>query len=54
MNPELNKLGLGTIGSILAVSFQGISEVMSIAASVCTIAYMGLWVYKTIVELRKR
>tara|TARA_R100000664_G_scaffold30942_1_gene44034 strand:- start:117 stop:281 length:165 start_codon:yes stop_codon:yes gene_type:complete len=54
MNPELNKLGLGATGSILAVSFQGISEVMSIIASVCTIAYMGLWIYKTIVELRKR
>jgi len=54
MNPELNKLGIGATGSILAVSFQGISEVMSIVASVCTIAYMGLWVYKTIVELRKR
>lgn len=54
MNPELNKLGLGATGSILAVSFHGISEVLSIVASVCTIAYMGLWVYKTIVELRKR
>tara|TARA_R100000700_G_C3158151_1_gene134831 strand:+ start:1024 stop:1188 length:165 start_codon:yes stop_codon:yes gene_type:complete len=54
MNPELNKLGLGATGSILAVSFQGISEVMSIIASVCTIAYMGLWIYKTIVDLRKR
>ena len=54
MHPEINKLGLGTAGSILAVSFQGVSEVMSIIASVCTIAYMGLWVYKTIIELRKR
>ena len=54
MNPELNKLGLGATGSLLALSFQGVSEILSIVASVCTIAYMGLWVYKTIVEIRKR
>ena len=54
MNAELNKLGLGATGSILALSFQGISEILSIVAAVCTIAYMGLWIYKTAKELKKR
>ena len=54
MKDVVERSVIGSTGSILALSFQGISEVMSIVASVCTIAYMGLWVYKTIVELRKR
>jgi hypothetical protein len=52
MSGEINKFLVGISGSVLAVSFQGVSQVLSIAASLFTILYMGLWIYKTIKELK--
>ena len=54
MKDVVERSVIGATGSILALSFHGISEILSIIASVCTIAYMGLWIYKTAEELKKR
>jgi hypothetical protein len=53
MGNEVNKFLIGASGSVLAVSAQGVSQVLSIAASMFTIVYMGLWIYKTVKELKK-
>jgi hypothetical protein len=53
MGSEINKFLIGASGSVLAVSSQGVSQVLSIAASLFTIVYMGLWIYKTVKELNK-
>ena len=54
MGNEVNKFLIGASGSVVAVSSQGVSQGLSIAASLFTIVYMGLWIYKTAKELKKR
>ena len=54
MNDLAQKSFIGTIGSVIAVTTQETSQMLSLVASGCTIVFMLLSIIKLIRSLRKK
>ena len=54
MNDLAQKSFIGTIGSVIALTTQETSQMLSLVASGCTIVFMLLSIIKLIRSLRKK
>lgn len=54
MNDLYQKCFIGTIGSLIAVTTQETSQMLSLVASGCTIVFMLLSIVKLVRNLRKK